>query len=1326
MPGQNLLLRCSCVCLLVLAAGLVLGEQPPSAKPPWQRLLQGDDAKKAQALEKILAPLQAAGKLEEALKVAEELTQMRARLQGADHWQAVNARQTAEALRRASQQGKEAQQQYAASFALARQASALQVAARYREAQPLLEKVLAARRQVLGEEHPDTAAGYNTVAFNLNAQGRYKEAEEGYRKALDIRRKVLGEEHPATAASYNNVAFNLQAQGRYLEAEEGLRKALAINRKLLGEEHPDTASSYNNVAFNLNAQARYQEAEKGYRKALAIRRKVLGEEHPDTAQSYNNVAFNLNALGQYKEAEEGYRKALDIYRKVLGEEHPATAASYNNVALNLNAQGRYQEAEKGLRKALTIWRKLLGEEHADTATGYNNLAANIEAQGRYPEAEAGYRKALAIRRKVLGEMHSDTADSYNNLAANMAAQGRYQEAEEGYRKALDIRRKVLGEEHPDTAQSYNNVAGNLEAQGRYPEAGEGYRKALDIRIKVLGEAHPDTATSYNNVAFNLNALGRYKEAEEGYRKALDIRRKALGEEHPAIARGYNNLAYNLEDQGRYKEAEEGYRKALDINRKMLGEEHPDIAQSYNNLAYNLVAQGRYQEAEEGLRKALAICRKVLGEEHPLSARTCNILAASLHAQGRYREAEQYYLQGANVFLASRLHLAASGLGRATKTSEHSPLFRLAAVLARNGKPAEAWHWLEQGLGRGAWDDLSARLRRTPAEQLRQAELTARLERLDLLLAQLSSRDKLTAEQKKQREDLLDRRLQAQAELSRFGHDLESKYGPVAGKVFERKQIQATLPADTAMLCWIDLAPAGPRAADPDGEHWAVLLRSQGEPLWQRLHGSGPKEAWTEADTTLPGRLCTALHSPGGNWSALAEQLRRQRLEPLAKDLAATDQLPAVRHLVVLPSPLLQGVPVEVLAEGYTVSYGFSGTLYAHLRSLSRPKTEGLFALGDPIFDKPAATEKDRLLPPHGVLLTVVQPGSNAFQSGLRANDVLLQYGGKDVQRPDDLKTLLQAAEATRPVPVMLWRNGDQLRREVRPGKLGVVLADKPAPEALAELRRLDRRLASRSGDDGWQQLPGTRYEVEALHRLFGDKHEPLLLFDSEASQQRLEALAKSSEQSPSGRLGQYRYLHLATHGEVDDAMALRSALILSRDQLPDPRKQLEAGLPIYDGRLSARQMLEQWHLDAALVTLSACQTALGKYERGEGFIGFAHALMLCGSRSVCLSLWKVDDAATALLMERFYQNVLGKRQGLKAPMRKAAALREAKEWLRSLSREEALKHAARVSQGVARGKDRPRLPLLPAAPESAAGARDDKPYAHPYYWAAFVLIGDPD
>ena len=198
---------------------------------------------------------------------------------------------------------------------------------------------------------------------------------------------------------------------------------------------------------------------------------------------------------------------------------------------------------------------------------------------------------------------------------------------------------------------------------------------------------------------------------------------------------------------------------------------------------------------------------------------------------------------------------------------------------------------------------------------------------------------------------------------------------------------------------------------------------------------------------------------------------------------------------------------------------------------------------------------------------------------------------------------------------------------------------------------------------------------------------------------------------------------LPRHGEANNVRAFDSALILAQDKLPKDLRP-EAGEPFLNGQLSASEVLEYWKLDAELVTLSACETAIGKSGGGDGMLGFAQAFLLAGSRSVCLSLWKVDDTATALLMDRFYRNLLGKREDGAKPMGKAAALGEAKKWLKNLNLEEATARLGVITEGVSRGSKTGRN-VIGEIPRSKE-AKDAKPYSSPKYWAAFILIGDPD
>ncbi len=421
-----------------------------------------------------------------------------------------------------------------------------------------------------------------------------------------------------------------------------------------------------------------------------------------------------------------------------------------------------------------------------------------------------------------------------------------------------------------------------------------------------------------------------------------------------------------------------------------------------------------------------------------------------------------------------------------------------------------------------------------------------------------------------------------------------------------------------------------------------------------------------------------------------------------------DGEPRARRLIVLPSRAMAGLPIDVLLasdDTRTVCYAPSATVFKYLREQPRPdRHAGLLALGDPIYERPDALGTPPPPPDHGLLVNGVAPGSNAAAHGLMPGDVLLVYRGTVLRRREDLKAIPGPGPS---VPVEFWRDGKEARQDLGPGDLGVEFDPRPAREAMAANRALNKVLvAARSGGEDFAPLPGTRREVERAWRLlFHAAGRPTrALLGADASEPELDRLAAA------GELNRYAFIHLATHGVIDEGVPARSAVILTQTGLPDPLEQALNHRPVFDGRLSVREIQRGWELKAELVTLSACETALGRNAGGEGFVGFTQALLLSGTRSLALSLWKVDDRATSLVMVRFYRNLLGTRRGLSKPMPKAEALHEAK-----LSAAKTSRPTNWATRRRSRAAPRPpaRWPKSGggAAPGSLARPRDGRPAA---------------
>lgn len=166
---------------------------------------------------------------------------------------------------------------------------------------------------------------------------------------------------------------------------------------------------------------------------------------------------------------------------------------------------------------------------------------------------------------------------------------------------------------------------------------------------------------------------------------------------------------------------------------------------------------------------------------------------------------------------------------------------------------------------------------------------------------------------------------------------------------------------------------------------------------------------------------------------------------------------------------------------------------------------------------------------------------------------------------------------------------------------------------LAQRGRLDR--AYDLAKVSWSPLPGTEREVNAIGKLF-DKSS--LYFKEAASEQTLQGLRDA------GQLGNYQRLHFATHGYVDPAHPALNAIVLEQTK--------KTGT---DGYLTMAE-LTGYEFKSDLITLSACETGVGKVVEGEGVLGLPYALYMAGNVNTLMTLWSVADDSTAQFMASFY------------------------------------------------------------------------------------------
>ena len=809
----------------------------------------------------------------------------------------------------------------------------------------------------------------------------------------------------------------------------------------------------------------------------------------------------------------------------------------------------------------------------------------------------------------------------------------------------------------------SNAASKCSNSGNYTEALQLGTEALHIFEKVFGKEHPDYATSLNNLAKYNSNLGNYVEAIRLGTEALHIREKVLGKENPYYAISLNNIALYNYDIGNYVEAIQLGTEALHIFEKVFGKENSVYATTLNNLALYNSSIGDYSEAIRLGTDVLQIREKVIGREHPDYARSLNNLASYNYHLGYYKE-------------AIRLGTEALQIQEKAFGKEHPDYATYAENLSvynyKAGKNSDAIKYCVEatealaGIVRRTFADLTARERNLFWDKYKVwFERTIHLIAYDMPSDSLAENGYNGA--------LMAKGLLLNSEMELGALLKESGDEEVAGIYNDLKNLRLQINKLYEM-------PVAERPLDTDSlERVAQGLERK---LVQRSKAYGDYTAnlvidWKQVRQRLEdGDIAVEFVSfPLRNDSVMyaAYCLRKDMPSPKMVPLFEERQLTGIDKGLYLSSNALYDLiwmPLEGEMEGIkTVYFAPSGELY-----------------NIPVENLPVDGNT------YNSDLRGYRRLSSTRQLALRRNGVEVAeaavYGG--LKYDADTVTLANDSRKYRTAEPVQWPS-----------------------RAVADSLNLR---------DGVYELPATKIEAEDIDKaLESAKIDTELYTDTIGTEASFKALSGSGVNA----------LHIATHGfywTEREAAQLDGLAFLGTD-MPAAVQEDKAltrsgllfagantalkGLPlpegVEDGVLTAKEIagMDLRRLD--LVALSACQTGLGEIT-GDGVFGLQRGFKKAGANTLLISLWKVDDTATQLLMTQFYKNLL-------SGMGKYEALAAAQKYLRELEVE------VKITSGKTNYQ---RLKDERAGKQEEVKYKTVRKYAEPKYWAAFVLLDGVD
>lgn len=966
--------------------------------------------------------------------------------------------------------------------------------------------------------------------------------------------------------------------------------------------------------FYQQTKEKKREAIEKFQRAVTFWQKAKDKERE--ARMFHLMGHIYNGLGESQKAEDLATQGLSVAQ---------AAGDPSAEAWLLDTIGTSYIVRGDRAKALEFFNRALPLRSANDPVGRVNTLNNIGMSHAYIGDRIKGLEYLHQAETTLHQMgdRARRASVLTSICVVYKDMSEHKKALDYCSQSLQIKREVG--DSAGEAVSLNNIASVYAAAGQYQQALDAYLQSRDIH-KKLGELNGEGIT-LNNVGWVYAMIGDPEKAIDFYDQAL-VPLRAIKDD-AGVAMTLSNIGVSYADM---KE----FRKALDIHLQVLPmrpekNDRDGRANTLNNIG------GCYQNLSD-TAKALDFFTQALALHRTLDNR--RQLAGTLRNLGTlYRDTGET-AKALEFFTESREILHAIG----ETQGEALTLSHIAKLERDRGNLIEAHKLIEEAIA--ATESLRVNLK---SQSLRAALLSASRNYyefdIDVLMRLHKERpsagydaEALQVSEKGRARSLLEMLREARAEI---------RQGVDPALIQREKELRSTIAGradrQTRMLNGKyveEQVAAAARELD--------ALTLEYEQLQARIRDTSPR--YSALTQPVPLNLSEIQKQVLDENTLLLEYAlgdEKSFVWAVTPGSIRSFELPAKQKVEQAAQRFYQ-----LLTErGRAVTGESLDQRQKRLDQAEAEYAQAAKALSEMLL-APVAGElqsKRLLIVGEGVLQYV------PFAAlPLRAGEPLIvRHEIVSLPSASVLAVLRNETEKRKPAS----RNVAVLADPVfSASDSRLALANKAHSTPVTDEPGETQRSASESGVADLTRLRFSRQEADEISRLAGEKRN-------------LKALdfAASRSAAMSDQLRDYRIVHFATHGLINNQNPDLSGIVLS---LVDEQGRPQNGfLRLYD--------IYNLKLEADLVVLSACQTALGKEIKGEGLVGLTRGFMYAGAPRVVASYWRIDDRATADMMKRFYTAML------KDGLRPAAALR-----------------AAQVSM------------------------LQDKRWQSPHYWAAFTLQGE--